>query len=328
MSPTAILNMLHRRGLIPDNQRDILVNIESRRLFSLHWELRSILYVGVLLLSSGLGLLIYENYEQIGHHTILAGIALLCAVSFWFAWRNCPPFTLAQTQSRSPFGDYALLLACLLFLALEGYAQYEYNVFGQRYGLVTILPALLFLGLAYRFDHRGTLGMGLTALVSWVGVTVRPLDLYIKTNFFSEPVVLSALLLSALLIGIALLLDRQRVKPHFTYTYLLLAGNVLFIALLGGLFNFETWWLYAIGLAVACWLFDRYARRELSFLFALMAGGYGYVGFTYIILRYLTFDDPSAWFFYFVISGIGIVLYFISLRKKLTRNIQSERAKE
>ncbi len=186
MSPTDILNQVHERGLLPGEQRKIIADVEQKRPFSLHWELRSVLYVGILLLSSGLGLLIYENYDSLGHLTILGGIGLLCVAAYGYAWYVRPPWTHALTQSKSPFGDYALVLGCLLFLSLEGYAQYEYTIFGTRYGLVTFLPAVLFLALAYRFDHRGVLGMGLTALMAWVGVTVRPLDLYLKTNFFDE----------------------------------------------------------------------------------------------------------------------------------------------
>ena len=43
--------------------------------------------------------------------------------------------------------------------------------------------------------------MALTALISWVGVTVRPLELYFKTNFFSQTTVFSVIGLSLLVLG-------------------------------------------------------------------------------------------------------------------------------
>ncbi|MBC8152092.1 MAG: DUF2157 domain-containing protein [Bacteroidetes bacterium] len=317
MSPDDVLNELTRQGIIPTQQRDKIAEFERLKPFSLHWELRAMLYAGVLLLSGGLGLLIYENYDQIGHGILLGGIALLCAGCFAFAWQHRPPLSADAVTSRSPFGDYALVLGCLLFLALEGYAQYEYDIFGTRYGLVTFLPALLFLGLAYRFDHRGVLGMALTALVSWVGLTVRPLDFFFKTNFFDQGVVFSAILLSLVLIGAALWLERQRIKPHFTYTYLSIAGNVLLIALLAGVFNFEelrVW--FVVGLAVACFGFDRYARRERSFLFLLMSAVYGYIGATYL-LSFLEIDTNLV-FFYFVATGVGLIAYLSRYRRYLS----------
>ena len=320
MSPKEILNQLYQQGLLPDEQRQIIADVEARRPFSLHWELRSILYVGILFLSSGLGLLIYENYDNLGHLSILGGIGLLCISAYAYAWYVRPPWTPALTQSPSPFGDYALVLGCLLFLSVEGYAQYEYTIFGTRYGLVTILPAVLFLGLAYRFDHRGVLGMGLTALMAWVGVTVRPLDLYLKTNFFDDRVIYSALALSGVVIGVAWLFQKQGIKPHFTFTYLLVIGNLLLVALLAGIFNVEKLrFLFAIGLAAACVAFDQYARREQSFLFGLMAAVYGYIGLSYLLYTYLH-PDEYVFTFYLLISGGALVVYLL--------NAKSERAKE
>lgn len=316
MSPDAILKELVNQGILsPDEQAKIAV-FEQQKPFSLHWELRSVLYAGILLVSSGLGVLIYDNFDQIGHGALLGGMALLCVGCYAFAWHYRPPLTREQTQMSSPFGDYALVLGCLLFLSLEGYAQYQFNVFGTRYGLATLLPALLFLGLAYRFDHRGVLGMGLMALLSWIGVSVHPLTLHFKTNFFDQRVTFWAIGVSLVLIGAALMLAHQRLKAHFAYTYLSIAGNLLLIALLAGLFNFESLRpVFAAGLAGACFGLDRYARREQSFLFLLMSTVYGYIGLTYL----LSFLDVSTYavFFYFVVSGIGLIVYLSRYRRYL-----------
>lgn len=318
MSPHDILQALSQQGLIAGNQADIIRDIEDKKPFSVHWELRAVLYAGVVLLSSGLGLLIYENYDRIGHGFLLGAIAILCLACFGFAAYYRAPWSPEQTRSRSPFGDYALLLGCLLFLSLEGYAQYEYNVFGTRYGLVTFIPAMLFLALAYLFDHRGVLSMALTALISWVGLTVRPLDFFFKTNFFDERITLSGIGLSLLLIAAAFLLERRRIKAHFTFTYLLMAGNLLLVALVAGMFNFDTWrFVYIIALFGTCVAFDRYARNQRSFLFLLMSAVYGYIGLTYLVFH---FGKPGNYLatFYFLVSGIGLVIYLLYNRKAVS----------
>ena len=312
MSPADVLTELNKQGILPADQQVKIAAIEREKPFSVHWELRSMLYIGILLLSSGLGLLVYDNFDQIGHGALLVAIAAACFGSFFFAWRYRPDWTLRETKSRSTFGDYALILACLLFLTLEGYAQYAYNVFGERYGLVTLLPALLFLPIAYRFDHRGILGMALTALISWVGVTVRPLELYFKTNFFDRTTVFSAIGLSLVLIAVALGLQRKQIKAHFTYTYLTMAGNLLMVTLLGGLFNFDELRIgFAVGLAASCVVLDRFARQEQSFLFLLMSVVYGYIGATYLFFHYLHLDD-EAYYWYFILTGIALVYYLMS----------------
>lgn len=318
MSPNDSLQELYKAGIISDKQRQLITDVEAKRPLSVHWELRTMLYVGVVLISSGLGLLIYENYERIGHGVLLTGIAILCLVSFAFAVYYRSAWSAGQTKSQSPFGDYALLLACLLFLSLEGYAQYEYNLFGTRYGLVTFLPAVLFLALAYRFDHRGVLGMGISALISWVGLTVRPLDFFFKTNFFDLGVTFSAIGLSLFLMAIALLLERQQIKPHFTFTYLFMAGNLLLVAQVAGVFNFDDLRIgFLLALFATCFAADRYARSQRSFLFLLMSAIYGYIGLTYIVFHYGKPGDYMATL-YFLTSGIGLVVYLLYNRKAVS----------
>jgi hypothetical protein len=314
MSPIDVLEALKTRRLLPPAQADALADAERTRPVSVHHELRALLYVGILLLTSGLGLLIYEHYDQIGDVAIVGGMAALCVASFGFAWRNRPPLSAGQALSRSTFGDYALLLACLLFLSLEGYAQYRFQVFGTRYGLATFLPAVLFLGLAYRFDHRGVLSMGLTALASWVGLTVRPLELRLRTNFFDEKTVWAAIGLGTLLIGAAIWLERRRIKAHFTDTVLTFAGNLLLIALLAGVFNFPVRrGLYAAVLFGVCVGYEWLARTRHSFLYTLMA-----IVYAYIALTYLFFDltDGLGWpieayLLYIIITGVTAVTYLI-----------------
>ena len=329
MSPFDVLAALRQRDLLSPEQAEALADFERQRPVSLHYELRAALYVGILLLASGLGLVIYEHYEEIGDLTIVAGMAGLCVAAFTYAWKNRPPLSPEPTDpsdrpNRSVFGDYALLLSCLLFLSLEGYAQYRFNLFGTRYGLVTFMPAVLFVALAYRFDHRGVLSMGLMALASWVGVTVRPLELRLKTNFFDEPTALAAIGLSTLLIGAALWLEQRRIKAHFTYTILTVAGNLLLIALLAGVFNFEgKRWLYAIPLFAVCGAFIWLARREEVFLYKLMGVVYGYIGITYVLFFHL-FDGQNypteVYLIYFIVTGAGAVMYLThSFRKRTSQ---------
>ncbi|HEX9957860.1 MAG TPA: DUF2157 domain-containing protein [Fibrella sp.] len=322
MSPFDVLAALKQRGILSPERADALADFERQRPVSLHHELRAALYVGILLLTSGLGLLIYEHYDEIGDFTIVGAMAGLCVAAFVYAWRNRSPFLPEPTRTRSVFGDYALLLSCLLFLSLEGYAQYRFNVFGTRYGLVTFMPAVLFLGLAYRFDHRGVLGMGLAALASWVGVTVRPLELRLRTNFFDEPTALAAIGLGTLLIGAALWLEQRRIKAHFTYTILTMAGNLLLIALLAGVFNFEgRRWLYAIPLFAVCAAFDWLARREQVFLYKLMGVVYGYIGVTYLLFFHLLDGQnypTEVYLIYFIVTGAGAVMYLTGAYRKRT----------
>ncbi|MES2734444.1 MAG: DUF2157 domain-containing protein [Bacteroidota bacterium] len=311
-----LLDRLVSEGSITSEQYAFFTQYEANKPLSLSWELKTVLYLGVLLFSSGAGLLIYQNIDTIGHQAIIALIGVVTFTCFYYAYRNQPSFSITQVQPTSAFAGYILLLGCLTFLTLEGYLQFQYNIFGTRYGLVTFLPAVLFFLLAYYFDHRGVLSLALTALASWVGVSVTPLDI-LENNDFSEPTfIYMALALGAGLVATGWYLGSQNIKKHFTFTYLNFAANLLFIATLAGLFIIDAQWpLFAFLLAGLCYGFLTYARRSASFWFMLIAVIYGYIGLTYLIFRSDTVNEFSFAMLYFILSCGGVIYFFLNYKK-------------
>ena len=148
------LQDLQARGLFPPAQAAAIAAADRARPFSLHYELRALLYLGITLLAGGLGVLVYQHIDSIGHGVTIAVIARLMAACLGYAVRHRAPFTWGIAPKTSIGADYLLILGCLLFVVLEGYVQYQYSIFGNRYGLATAVPALVFLPLAYWFDHR------------------------------------------------------------------------------------------------------------------------------------------------------------------------------
>ncbi|WP_216690317.1 DUF2157 domain-containing protein [Hymenobacter siberiensis] len=150
---TLYLADLQSRGLLPPTQTTRIIASERTQPFSLHYELRALLYLGITLLAGGLDVLVYQHINTIGHGIIIALIAALMAACFTYTAPLPSPGGVAPKTSVG--ADYLLLLGCLLLVVLEGYVQYQYQFFGNRYGLATALPALVFVPLAYWFDHRG-----------------------------------------------------------------------------------------------------------------------------------------------------------------------------
>ncbi|MEO6037647.1 MAG: DUF2157 domain-containing protein, partial [Saprospiraceae bacterium] len=196
-----ILHDLLQKEIIAPEEAEKIRLFEAQKPFSLHWELTTLLYLGVLLLNIGLGFIIYENIDSIGHAVIIALIGAVSAGCFWYAIRHRKPFSKGESESPTPYYDYILLLGCLTFLLMEGYWQFQYHLFGTRYGLATLIPMLLFFGLAYWLDNRGVLTMAITALASWLGVTVTTNELLTNNNFDNPTIVNTAIFLGALLIG-------------------------------------------------------------------------------------------------------------------------------
>jgi len=145
MHPHILRNLLQQEIITPEDAARIEV-FESKKPFSLHWELKSLLYLGVLLLNIGLGFLIYQNIDSIGHVALITLIGAISAVCFGYAIRHRQPFSAGAVESPTPYYDYILLLGCLTFLIMEGYWQYQYQIFGTRYGLATFIPMVLFFG--------------------------------------------------------------------------------------------------------------------------------------------------------------------------------------
>src|SRR6188768_686875 len=166
-----LLNQLHAEGIISDSSFTKARLAGEKKLFPVQWELKTILYLGILLLTSGLGILVYKNIDTIGHQAILLFIALICAGSFVYCNKNKEPFATSRVASPNALFDYVLLLGCSMFIIFIAYLQYQYNVFGDRYGLATFFPMVVLFLSAYYFDHLGILSMAITSFGAWLGIT-------------------------------------------------------------------------------------------------------------------------------------------------------------
>ena len=328
--PTSrLLADLEARGLLPPAQAAAIAEDERTRPFSLHYELRTLLYLGIVLLVGGVGVLIYQHIDSIGHGVLVGAITLLMSASFAYAARHQPAFTWGEAPRTSIAADYLLLLSCLLFLVLEGYLQVQYQLFGNRYGLATVLPAGLFFGLAYRFDHRGVLSMAITALAAWVGVSAAPLAVFTQ-GFPTEALSGPGLVLGLVLLVVGLASEWLRRKPHFAFTYVLLGSNMALLAAMVRLFdNSGTAWpvllralLVALLVLGICAALFWYARRTQSYVFLLLAVSYGYVAFTgVLVIMAQGVGFPEIFFslamLYFPLSLIGLVWLLVNSKKIL-----------
>jgi hypothetical protein len=216
-----------------------------------------------------------------------------------------------------------LLLGCLLFLVVEGYAQYQFQVFGTRYGVATLLPALLFLFLAYRFDHQGVLSLGLSSLASWIGLTVTPNELLVKNDFTDISVLITALVFGGTVTLLSKILAIRNIKSHFNYTYLLIAGTLFLAASTAGMITFDSWkFVFSILSGVGCWYFYVNARLGESLLFLLIGLVFGYITVTYLLFSQLSLEF-GAFFgsLYFLLSAAGVVWFLLNFKKLLGKTV-------
>jgi len=319
-----LFQKLHAEGLISDESLQKIRATEDSRLFSLHWELKTLLYLGVLLLSGGLGILIYKNIDTIGHQAIITFIALVAAGCFYYCIRQKSPFSVHKVTAPNPFFDYILLLGCLSFVSFIGYLQFQYNFFGDAYGLATFTPLVVLFISAYYFDHLGVLSMAITNLAAWAGIAITPTRILKDNSFGDTRLVLTGLLLGATLLLAGTASEKRDFKKHFEFTYRNFGLHLFFIAGLAGLFLFERYYLPSFLLLLACaWFLYTRAIKRSSFYFLLVIIIYMYIALSYVVIRLLSevnsYDMGALYLgiFYFIGSALVTVKLLMSLNRKL-----------
>lgn len=310
------LSFLIQNKLLSEKQATEITDVERSESFSLYWEVRSLLYLGITFLSAGLGSLIYKNINSFGHSVLIVFIATLSLACFYYAFRQRKPFSWQEVTETTAWAGFALLGGCLAFLTLEGYLQYQYTFFGTRYGLAAFIPAVLFFFCAYRCDHRGVLSMSITALASGVGISIAPLQLWEANDFNHQNLTLTALLLGTFFVFIGWFSEQKTVKKHFSFTYFFMGGNLAFVSGLAALFTLDWKMVYFLFLAILSFLFVVHARKNHSYLFLLMGVIYGYISFTYQLFNLLpnAFDAMLYWL-YFMLSGIGVIVFLVKIKE-------------
>jgi len=309
------------------NERELKkVELQKDEPVSVHWDLRTLLYLGIVLVTTSIGILIYKNIDTIGHEVMLIIIAATCVVCFSYCLKNSKGYSNKKVESPNIWFDYVLLLGCLLLLTFVGYIQFQYNVFGNRWGLAAFIPMVILFITAYYFDHLGVLSLAITNLATWIGISVTPLRI-LKENDFNDPhIIYAGLVLGVILVVVSFVIQYRNIKAHFAFTYKNFGAHILFVSLLALMFYFENIYLLCFvlltGVSV---LFFRNSLKENSFYFLVVTLLYGYVGLSYVIIELLSmsgFDMGPVYLviIYFILSGIGLIRLFIYYNKIFKKN--------
>lgn len=314
---------LQAEGLISDESFNKIEHRRLHSLFSVHWEIKTLLYIGILLLTTGLGILVYKNIDTIGHQVILIFIALITIGCFVYCFKHKKPFNRGRILVPNPFFDYILLLGTISFMIFIGYLQYAYAVFGNHYGMVTFIPMLVLFYIAYEFDHIGILNIAIANLALWMGISVTPKQLLASGTFNNDIVIYTYLAFSFLLLSAAWVTQKFIFKEHFKFSYQHYGVHVCFIALLAGYFfnyNSSFFMIWMLGLLVLAVLVFRDAFKHKSFYFLLLTILYSYFAISCLVVRTLMALPDSGIFlilFYFIGSAFVLIYCLIYLNKKL-----------
>ncbi len=321
-----LFKAFHADGHITDIELDQVLKHKQRPIV-LDWDLKTLLYIGILILTTGLGIIVYKNIDSIGHLAIVIFIAAAAGACFAYCFSKAQSFKKGKVSSPNVLFDYILLLGCMLLLVFIGYLQFQYNVFGHRWGLATFIPMVLLFFCAYYFDHLGVLSLAIVNLAAWFGISVTPMHLLNENDFNSDRIIYTGILLGILLIVLSIFSLRTNFKKHFAFTYKNFGTHLLFIATLSALFNFDSNYLLWFLVLALIALYQFYAAlQKRSFYFLVSATLYFYVGFSYIINRALLYTGSYGegglylLLLYYIFSSAGLIYFLIRYNKILKRH--------
>jgi len=327
MNPDVVsaVGRLRSAGILSDRQAVFFDRVARRRLVSIRFEIRALLYVGVLLLTSGVGVLVAEHHREIGPIAIASGIGLATAACFAWVIRQAVPFSWGAVEPPNVGFDYVLLLAVVLLAAELAYAEVEFTVLGPRWTYHLLVVALVYLAVAYRWDSRTVLALALSTLAAWRGISISLLPGGSWTD--DAPLRANAIVLGTLYVGAAAFSVRRRLKAHFEDVFAN-AGLLLILgALVSGALAKEVArpaWLLALLIVagLVMWLSLRLGR-SLHFAEAVVGA---YIGLVRLLFE--TFSqgsgESSVAFLLAALLGAG-VLVLISVAYRRIRSQEDAR---
>src|SRR3984885_6712891 len=312
MTILARLELWKEEGSISTWRQAHLASLSRGEPFSLSLELNLLLYAGVLAFVGGLGWTISPWSQQLGDVLVLAILSIILTASFSYCFFRAPAWSAAETAASTPIFDYVLYLGSLVWCVELAYLENRFHVLSGQWDLYLLATALLFFFLAYRFDNRFVLSLALSSLAGWFGLTISHWPSHQDAAYRQYA------LLYCLLIGIAgTFLQRRGLKPHFFGTYLNIVANVLFWALLSGVFNRQGYGLWLLGLLIACGASLAWGLARRQFAFVAYAAVYGYVGVSSMLLRGIT--DDTAVLGYFVVTGVAMLVVLVKIARRFGR---------
>jgi hypothetical protein len=312
MTILARLEHWKQQGEISPEQYSLLANLSRREPVSLFLELNVLLYAGVLAFVAGLGWTVTTWSKQMGDVLVLAILSTILAACFWYCFSRAPTWSLAETAAPTAVFDYVLYLGSLVWCVELAYLENRFHVLSGQWDLYLLGTAGLFFFLAYRFDNRFVLSLALSSLAGWFGLKISHWPSH------QDAIYRQCALLYCLLVGVGgAILQRRRLKPHFFGTYLNIVANVLFWALLSGVFNREGYGVWFLALLLACGASLAWGLTRRQFAFVAYAAVYGYIGVSSILIRGM--NDETAVLSYFVITAIAMLVALVLIARRIGR---------
>ena len=312
MTILARLEQWQKQGAISSEQQVRLSSLARREPLSLFLELNVLLYAGVLAFVAGLGWTVTTWSEQFGDVLVVAILSAILVACFWYCFSHALPWSPTETPAPTAIFDYVLYLGSLVWCIELAYLEKRFGVLAGQWDIYVLATAVLFFVLAYRFDNRFVLSLALSSLAGWLGLRISHWPSYQGAMYRQYAILYCAM------VGVgAVLLQRRGLKPHFFGTYLNVVANVLFWAVLSGVFDRQSSGLWFLALLIACGASLAWGLKRRQFVFVAYAAVYSYVGVSSILVRNI--NDFTAILLYFVITAVAMLVVLVQIARRFGR---------
>ncbi len=303
------LEQWREQGAISPEQYAYMAGLCRGEPVSVFLELNVLLYAGVLAFVAGLGWTVTTWSQQLGDVLVLAILSTILTACFWYCFSRAPAWSPGETSAPTAVFDYVLYLASLVWCVELAYLEHRFHVLSGQWDFYLLVTAVFFFFLAYRFDNRFVLSLALSSLAGWLGLTISHWPSY------QDAAYRQCALLYCVVVGLgAVLLKRRGLKPHFFGTYLNIAANVLFWALLSGVFQRDAYTIWLFALVVACSGSLGWGLKHRQFAFVAYSAVYGYVGVSSILIRGI--HDEVATLLYFVVTAVAMLVALVRIARR------------
>jgi hypothetical protein len=313
MNMAARLERWKNDAAISGTQYDAISTLVRKERFSVFVELNTLLYLGVLALVAGVGWTISTYSARLGDAAIVLSLTCVFCWSLYYCFARALPYSHHEVEHPGLAFDYVLYLGCLIFALDLGYVQSQFHPFQLDWDHSLLLASGVFFALAYRFDNRLVLSLALSSLAAWCGVRLTRFGL-----LHGGSLRVYALAYGSVVAVAGTALQHAGVKRHFLDTYLHVAGNVLFVALLSGVEAVrDESFLYLLALFCLAGFAIVAGVRFGRFAFVVYGIVYGYLGISIRALR--DFQSLTSVLAYFVVSGTIVILGLVALARRFGR---------
>ncbi len=277
-----LLQKLYQKEFLDDNNLEELAEYQKKGIFSLRSELLLVIYFSVIVFTSGIGIIIYNNIDSIGHLAIISANFLLMIACFYFSFKKAKGYSNEEVLFDNPLYDYLVLTGSLLACIFLGYINFQYHIFDESYAYVSLISAFLCFFVAYYFDNKIVLSMAISSLAAFIGITITPESLFHNEVYSSLQLTYSGLGLGIILLIWMEYTFKNKIKAHFHFVFATFALHLLGVCVLSGLLS-EHWFFFIpilIGFGYYFYKFSYKIMATSIFAFMLL---YSYFGFNLLM---------------------------------------------